>query len=46
MIDIDFRYQSMEIEKEKKGVTSINIDDFPIKIDNVFSSILLIDNNR
>ena len=45
MIDIDFRYQSMEIEK-KKSVTSINIDDFPIKIDNVFLSILLIDNNR
>ena len=38
MIDIDFRYQSKEIEK-KKVVTSINIDGFPIEIDNDFLSI-------
>ena len=53
MINIDSRYQSIQIDKGKKVVTSINIDDFPIEIDNYFFidsyrllSILLIDNNR
>ena len=29
----------MEIDKEKRVVTSINIDEFPIEIDNDFLSI-------
>ena len=53
-MNIDFRYRSTEIDK--KVVTSINVDDFPIEIDNYFLSvtidsyrllsILLIDNYR
>ena len=39
VINIDFRYQSIEIEK--KVVTSINIDDFPIEIDNHFLLITI-----
>ena len=39
MIDIDFRYQSIKIEKV---VTSIDIDDFPIEIDNDFYRFLSI----
>ena len=39
MINIDFWYQSIEIDKDKKVVTSINTDDFPIEIDNDFLSI-------
>ena len=31
-MNIDFLYRSIEIDKEKV-VTSINVDDFPIKID-------------
>ena len=31
-MNIDFLYRSIEIDKEKVG-TSINIDDFPIEID-------------
>ena len=56
MINIDFRYQLIEINKKTKVVTSTGIDDFPIEIDNDFLSItidshrllsiLLIDNNR
>ena len=55
MINIDFRYQSIEINKKTKVVTSTDIDDFPIEIDDFLSitidshrllSILLIDNNR
>ena len=54
MIIIDFRYQSIEINKKTKVVTSTDIDDFPIEIDDFLSitidshrllSILLIDNN-
>ena len=33
-MNIDFRYRSIEIEE--KVVTSINIDDFQIEVDNVF----------
>ena len=37
MIDIDFWYQSMDMnQKKKKVVTLINIDDFPMEIDNDF----------
>ena len=53
-MNIDFRYRSIEIDK--KVVTSINIDDFQIEVDNDFLSItidsfrlltiLLIDHNR
>ena len=32
-MNIDFRYRSIKIDKEKKVLTSINIDDFPIEID-------------
>ena len=56
MINTDFRYQLIEINKKTKVVTSTGIDDFPIEIDNDFLSItidshrllsiLLIDNNR
>ena len=54
MINIDFRYQSIEINKKTKVVTSTDIDDFPIEIDDApvtidshrLLSILLIDNNR
>ena len=42
MINIDFRYQSMEINKEKKVVTLININDFAIEIDNDFYQLLSI----
>ena len=42
MINIDFWYQSIEIDKDKKVVTSINIDDFPIEIDNDFYPFLSI----
>ena len=52
-MNIDYRYRSIEIDKEGKVVSSINIDDFPIEIDNDFFidsyrllSILLSDNNR
>ena len=55
MINIDFRYQSIEVNKKTKVVTSTDIDDSPIEIDDFLSitidshrllSILLIDNNR
>ena len=52
-MNIDYRYRSIEIDKEEKVVSSINIDDFPIEIDNDFFidsyrllSILLSDDNR
>ena len=52
-MNIDYRYRSIEIDKEEKVVSSINIDDFPIDIDNDFFidsyrllSILLSDDNR
>ena len=52
-MNIDYRYRSIEIDKEEKVVSSINIDDFPIEIDNDFYidsyrllSILLSDDNR
>ena len=52
-MNIDYRYRSIEIDKEEKVVSSINIDDFPIEIDNDFFidsyrllSILLSDENR
>ena len=52
-MNIDYRYRSIEIDKEDKVVSSINIDDFPIEIDNDFFidsyrllSILLSDDNR
>ena len=52
-MNIDYRYRSIEIDKEEKVVSSINIDDFPIEIDNNFFidsyrllSILLSDDNR
>ena len=35
-MNIDYRYRSIEIDKEEKVVSSINIDDFPIEIDNDF----------
>ena len=38
---IDFRYRSIEIDKEKKVVASINIDDFPIEIDDDLLSIVI-----
>ena len=38
-MNIDYRYRSIEIDKEEKVVSSINIDDFPIEIDNDFLSI-------
>ena len=51
-MNIDFRYRSIEIDKEK----SCDIDDFPIEINNDFLSItidcyrllsvLVIDKNR
>ena len=54
-MNIDFWYRSIDIDKEKK-LWPINIDDFPIEIDNDSSSItidsyrllsiLLINNNR
>ena len=37
MINIDFRYQSIEINKKTKVVTSTDIDDFPIEIDDFLS---------
>ena len=40
-MNIDFLYRSIEIDKEKV-VTSINVDDFPIEIDDD----LFIDSNR
>ena len=52
-MNIDYRYRSIEIDKEEKVMSSINIDDFPIEIDNDFFidsyrllSILLSDDNR
>ena len=39
-MNIDFRYRSIEIDK--KVVTSINIDDFPIEIDNDSLSITIV----
>ena len=42
-MNIDFRYRPVEIDKEEKVVTSINIDDFPIEIDNDFLSIIIDD---
>ena len=41
MINIDFQYHSIEIDKKK--LISINIDDFPIEIDNDFLSIIIDD---
>ena len=38
-MNIDFRYRSIEIDK--KVVTSINIDDFQIEVDNDFLSITI-----
>ena len=34
-MNIDFLYRSIEIDKEKV-VTSINVDDFPIEMDDLF----------
>ena len=42
MINIDFRYQLIEINKKTKVVTSTGIDDFPIEIDNDFLPLLSI----
>ena len=44
-MNIDFRYRLIEIDKEKQVVNSINIDDFPIEIDNHFYRFLSIPND-
>ena len=41
-MNIDFQYGSIEIDKEKKFVTSINIEDFPIAIDDDFNRLFSI----
>ena len=40
-MNIDFQYRSIEIDKEKK-LTSININDFPIEIDDDINRLLSI----
>ena len=40
-MNIDFRFRNGKKKKRKKIVTSINIDDFPIAIDNDFLSITI-----
>ena len=44
-MNVDFRYWLIEIDKEKKVVNSINIDDFPTEIDNHFYRLLSISIN-
>ena len=39
-MNIDFRYRAIKIDKEKV-VTSINIDDFPIEIEDDFLLIVI-----